>query len=240
MEHHLQEKHTLSMLSDYIKELVYGGIDGIVTTFAVVAGFSGASLGSQSTVVPVISVLLFGIANLFADGLSMGLGNYLALRTEKSVYRKEKAKEEYEVVHSKEAEMAETKFLLMEKGFTDEQAQTLTEIYSQNPTYWVEFMMNYELEMPNPEGTNPMVNGMITFVSFCLFGAVPLLPYLFKTEIYDTFYLSCIATLIALGVLGYLRSRVTGRSMIKSILETVLIGSVAAFVAYFVGTLFRH
>ena len=94
---HLSQEHKISPFSTYLKEIVYGGNDGIVTTFAIVAGFAGAQTETPMAV-PLTAVVLFGLANLFADAASMGLGNFLALRAEKDVYRREKERELHEIV----------------------------------------------------------------------------------------------------------------------------------------------
>ena len=99
----------MSLFSGSIKEIVYGGNDGIVTTFAVIAGFTGAYSSTNTTLnLSMLSVLLFGLANLFADGAAMGLGSFLSLRAEKSVYHDFKEKERYEIEHNPEMEKAET------------------------------------------------------------------------------------------------------------------------------------
>ncbi|MDA1354406.1 MAG: VIT1/CCC1 transporter family protein [bacterium] len=238
---HLEREHSSSPLTDYLKEIVYGGNDGIVTTFAVVAGFTGASVGVHSIPqLSVMTVILFGLANLFADGAAMGLGNFLSVRAEKNVYQIHKDKEAHEVVHSKEMEMAETRYLLEDKGFTSEQATQLTDIFATNPAYWVEFMMQYELELPNPEGENPVLNGLATFASFVVFGFIPLLPYFFMggRDTQSTFIYSCMATFGALVLLGLTSAYASGRDRVLSLLETVAVGTVSASVAFFVGTLF--
>ncbi len=92
-QEHLADEHKKTTLSEYLREIVYGGNDGIVTTFAVVAGFTGASAGEHIIDISVLAVLLFGMANLFADGVSMGLGNFLAIRSQKDIYKTQKDKE---------------------------------------------------------------------------------------------------------------------------------------------------
>lgn len=241
IQEHLEKEHKQSPLSEYLREIVYGGIDGIVTTFAVVAGFSGANIANETTAeLTFATVLLFGFANLFADGVSMGLGNFLSILTEKDVYRQHKNKERMEIAHHAELEFDETKIILEEKGFSKDEAHQLATIYRKHPEYWVDWMMNNELEMPNPENTNPILTGLSTFSSFLIFGLVPLLPYLlFASSAKDTFSLSIFGTAIALLILGTLKGKVVGGGMKRSILEVVLIGSVSAIVAFLVGTLFK-
>lgn len=234
---HIKNENRASVLQTYLKEIVYGGNDGIVTTFAVVAGFAGA--GSNTFSLPILSVLIFGFANLCADGISMGLGNFLSLRSEKDVYKKEAMKELEEIRKKPDLEKKETTLILQEKGFTDEQAKTLTDIYSKNETYWLSFMMSYELELPNPSSENPILTGLATFLSFVIFGFIPLFPYILLSQGSDAFFLSTITTAGALLLLGLLRWRITKEPIIRSVGEIILIGSLASIAAYTVGTLFR-
>ncbi len=240
LEEHLQQEHEISPFSTYLKEIVYGGIDGIITTFAVVAGFSGAQSGIPDPTLPTLTVLLFGFANLFADASSMGLGNFLSVRANQDVYRKEQKKERYEIEHNIELEKEETRMMLVEKGFAADQAEKLTAIYATNKDYWTEFMMKEELEMQNPLGEKPLVTAVITASSFMLFGLTPLIPYvLFKGLLGNEFVLSLIFTFGALILLGFLRWKVAKQGFLRSIGETVFIGSISAGVAYLVGTFFR-
>lgn len=233
---HIKAEHKLS-LSGYLKEIVYGGSDGIVTTFAVVAGFTGAQSGILSEY-PVLIVLLFGFANLFADAFSMGVGNALSIFADRDVYRAERDKELYEIRNNPESEKKETIFILQKKGFTREQAEEITKLYSKNEGYWADFMMRYELELPTPEHENPILTGAATIFSFVSFGFIPLIPYIIARG-NEKFELSVLFTLMALTLLGILRFRVTGQNLLRSTLEIVLLGGTAATIAYFVGTLFK-
>lgn len=236
----LATEHRLSAFSTYLKEIVYGGVDGIVTTFAVVAGFTGAqSNDSVLTAVSITTVLLFGFANLFADGISMGLGNVLSVRADKDVYKREKEKELKKIKTDKDAEIAETIFLLKKEGFTEKQAKDLTAIYVTNEQYWLTFMMNNELEMSNPENENPVLTGLFTFLSFLFFGAIPILPYLFLSHSPNLFMIASISALGALVMLGILRYQVTREPLLRSVGEVVILGGTSAVIAYLVGTFFR-
>lgn len=238
LEKHLAEEHRLSPFSAYLKEIVYGGNDGIVTTFAVVAGFTGAQ-GQNIGSLPIIVVLLFGFANLFADGVSMALGNFLSSRSEQDVYRDAKRREDREIHINPRSEKEESMEILIRKGFSEKQAHQLVDIYSTNKKYWLEFMMNQELELPSPEKDNPTRMAIATFVSFIIFGMIPLLPYIFFRDNNNVFLHSVAATLTSLLILGFLRWKVTGHKWVRTIGETLLLGGTAATVAYIVGTLFR-
>jgi VIT1/CCC1 family predicted Fe2+/Mn2+ transporter len=237
LEEHLEKEHKITPITIYLKEIVYGGIDGIITTFAIVAGFAGAQANPMSKL-PILTVLLFGFANLFADGISMALGNFISSRSEKDVYKNAKEKERYEITHHPEMERAESVEILLRKGFKRQQAEDLLAIYMTNPAYWTDFMMNQELELPNPEGDNPLLTSLATLFSFITFGFIPLMPYAFFGD-KASFLTSISATFIALSLLGVIRWRVGQRSALRSIGEVLLLGSVAAITAYFVGTLFK-
>lgn len=239
LQKHLKLEHKQSPFSKYLKEIVYGGNDGIVTTFAVVAGFAGAGAGSAIGSVGYIAVLLFGLANLFADGASMSLGNYLSIRSEQDKYRKEEKKETKEIVENPHIEMAESIVILQKQGFSKEQSKNLANIYSTNKPFWVDFMMKYELEMANPFDDNPVYSGIATFIAFVCFGFIPLLPYIFRISANNSFEYAIASTSLALFLLGLLRYRVTQQSILKSVGEIMLIGGVSASVAFFVGSLFK-
>jgi len=239
-EQHLSREHRLSAFSTYLKEIVYGGVDGIVTTFAVVAGFAGAQSGDSTiTALSVTTVLLFGFANLFADGVSMGLGNILSVRADQDVYKKEKENERNEIKRNRKAEISETVFILKQEGFSDKQARSLAEIYATNEEYWLKFMMNNELEMTSPENDKPILTGLSTFTSFIFFGAIPIFPYILLRNDPNIFMISSISTMGALIMLGILRYRVTKETVLRSVGEVVLLGGLSSVIAYLVGTFFR-
>lgn len=241
VQEHLKAEHEQSALAGYLKEVIYGGIDGIVTTFAVVAGFSGAALSSDTTTqLSFLVVLLFGLANLFADGASMGLGNFLSVRSDQDLYRHSRRKELARLRENPEREYEETVEIMVEKGFTQEDASTLASIYRHNENYWLDFMMNHEHEMPDPTGDNPVLTGLATFAAFMVFGAVPLLPFIFPVNgsADDAFLLSILGTVVALMALGVLKWRVIGTNFWASLVEVVVVGSVAAALAFFIGTFF--
>lgn len=241
IEEHVRKEHKRSPLSEYLKEVVYGGVDGIITTFAIVAGFSGAALSNETTSqLSFVLVLLFGLANLFADGVSMGLGNFLSVRSAKSQYCKMRAKEQMESIQNTTWELEETKGLLINKGFSPEDAETLANIYKKNEKYWVDFMMNHELKVPDPRGSNALYTGLATFFAFISFGFIPLIPFIFLNSLGEEvlFEVSIVATFTALILLGILKWKVVGTKFTHTVLEVVLIGGVAASIAFFVGTLF--
>ena len=129
-QEHLKNEHNISKFASNVKEIVYGGTDGIITTFAVVSGFSGASLGSHALDFSLITVLIFGLANLIADGASMGLGSFLSLRSEKKVYDDFYKKELHETEVSLDEEIEETELILIDQGFDKKDSKLLSKIFS--------------------------------------------------------------------------------------------------------------
>lgn len=236
---HLKREHNQTPISIYLREIVYGGNDGIVTTFAVVAGFAGAQHDAGTSIIPALSVLLFGLANLFADGFSMGLGSFLSLRAQQDVYKNEKAKEYKEILEEPEIEFRETIEILTRKKFSHADATQIAMLYRKNPSYWTEFMMKDELELPSPEKENAWYVAGSTFVAFILFGFIPLLPYILRLTGPHIFFYSCIFTATALLLLGLLRALVSQQKPLRGIMETLFVGGLSASVAYLVGTFFR-
>lgn len=229
-------------LKVHLKELVYGGVDGIVTTFAVVAGFNGAQVDATvTTALSTATVLLFGIANLFADGVSMSLGNFLSIRSEKDVYHQFESRERKELKENVAAEIEETKVILLEKGFSEKDTDTLTEIYRKYPDYWLSFMMTHEIGLPNPASEVPHVDALVTFFSFVFFGSIPLLPYMFFKQLPVTylFWGAIGGSIVALTILGSIRHLLSGEKTSRAIFEVLGLGSIAGMVAYFVGVFFR-
>jgi VIT1/CCC1 family predicted Fe2+/Mn2+ transporter len=242
LKRHIAREHRQTPVATYLKEVIYGGVDGIITTFAVVAGFSGAALSNETTTqLSFLVVLLFGLANLLADGVSMGLGNFLSVRSDQSLYCKIRADEKREMQSNPDIELKETVTILMQKGFSEEDASTLASIYQKNESYWLDFMMNHELEIPDPTDDNPTRTGLATFLSFIVFGFIPLVPFILFATLppHVVFQFSSAFALAALVLLGILKWRIVGTKPLKSIFEVVLVGGVAACVAFFVGSFFN-
>lgn len=216
---------------EYIGEFVYGGIDGAVTTFAVVAGAAGAGAD-------ISWVLIFGFANLFADGFSMSVGSYFSTKTERDNYEKHRNIEYWEIEHLRDVEVQEIRDIYEAKGFKGELLEQVVEVITSDDDVWVDTMMKEELEMTK-DPKMPIQTALATFVSFFLMGLVPLAAYVVAlwTTIEESqlFLISCIATGISMAFIGNLKSIVTQQNRLKGILETLLLGGLAAFLAYFVG-----
>jgi len=217
----------------YISEFVYGGIDGAITTFAVVAGAAGAEAA-------IHWVLIFGFANLIADGFSMSVGNYFAVKSERDNYNNHVKIEYWEIKNLREKEVEEIREIYENKGFKGKLLDQVVEVITSNDDVWVDTMMKEELEMTK-DSRAPFKTAFATFLSFNVIGIIPLLVYVVAIFVeFDTaslFPISCIGTGIALMIVGYMRGSVTRTNKFKSVIQTVLLGGIAAFLAYFVGEL---
>ncbi len=233
---HRREAHSLGRTQEYLKQIVYGGNDGIVTTFAIVAGFAGAAADGVAQI-GGLAVLVFGLANLFADAVSMGLGEFLSLRSQHDLYRARRQSELREIAENPDQERMELFEILRQRGLPAGEADTTATILSRHPAIMADLMMTYEFGMTDPEEESPLLNGLSTFLAFVVFGSVPLMPYFLLPPDDRTFALSMIATITALVALGLLRWNATGERLLRSVGETVLVGTVCALVAFAVGWL---
>jgi len=233
---HRKEAHHQTQLQEYLRQIVYGGNDGIVTTFAIVAGFAGAAAEGVAQI-GGLAVLVFGLANLFADGVSMGLGEFLSARSEHDLYRRRRTLELKEIAENPEQERMELFEILRQRGLPAGQADTVTTHLADHPEIMADLMLTYEFGMQDPDGESPAINGLFTFGSFILFGSVPLIPYFLREADQTSFWLSVYATAFALVALGMLRWYATEERMLRCVAETVAVGGICAGVAYAVGWL---
>lgn len=231
---HRRVEHGISGFQENLRQIVYGGNDGIVTTFAVVAGFAGAS--AEGTVeIGIIAVIIFGFANLFADATSMGLGEFLSSRSESDVYYATRHREKRLLETNPDGEFDEVLALLKLKGLSDSDAMAFATELKKHPELTLDFMMNYEFGIPDPSDGNPIVKALYTFVSFLAFGFIPLAPYTFGMPLDQAFIMSIAATALALTLLGLFRWFVTRELILRCVFETLAVGGTCAFVAYGVG-----
>jgi VIT1/CCC1 family predicted Fe2+/Mn2+ transporter len=220
-------------LGPFIQDIVYGANDGIITTFAVVAGSTGADL-AHSTIV------ILGLANLIADGISMGMGNFLSLRSERDQYHQVYLEEKEEIGKEPDIEREEIREIYAKKGFSGTDLDHIVAKITSDERVWVETMMREEHGL-TPSGTEfPALHGAVTFLSFLLFGSIPIFPYMFGAVPGETrLQVAVISTGIALLLLGMLRSFVTKQRPLWGILEVLGVGAICAFAAYGVGVLLK-
>lgn len=223
----------MNKFQKYLTEIVYGGIDGSVTTFAVVAGAVGANFDSSV-------ILILGLANLLADGFSMAVGAYLSSKANHDKFHKiediayksfsTRDKNEYDVF----------KKILAEKGYEGKLLDEITKETLSNKKLYIDFKMKEMNEMIHPELSSFKI-GLATFLSFFIVGLIPLSYYVYqyingiKTD-NNSFIVSCIFTSIAFILIGYFKSYVTEKRKIMAISETLLLGIIAACLAYFLGS----
>ncbi len=218
-----------------LEDFVYGATDGAVTTFAVVAGVVGASLS------PAI-VLILGFANLFADGFSMAVGNYLATKSQKEYIERARQREEWEIDNLAEQERQEIREIYASKGFKDEILEEIVRIITSRRKVWIDTMMKEELGLIEDK-RRPFDTALTTFTAFNLIGIIPLLPFiaLFVAGSFvsanDAFVYSVTFTAIAFFLIGVIKGRVLQKKLVRSGLSTLMVGAIAAMVAFVVGYL---
>lgn len=218
---------------DYLGEFVYGGIDGIVTTFAVVAGSAGAGLDASV-------VIILGFANLFADGFSMGVASYLSTKSEKENYHKHR-KNIFDLFRSKpQTKEKELRQIYRDKGLTGKLLDDVVSVLSKNDEKAVDIQMAEGLSLQE-ETKKPSIMGVVTFISFFIVGLVPLVNYLYYymigIESTNSFAISSILTAVAFVGIGLMKGIVTETNKLKSIFETLGLGAIAAILAYLIGSI---
>jgi vacuolar iron transporter family protein len=232
----MHEQHA-SPGSQYIGSLVYGGLDGIITTFAVVSGVAGAALAPQI-------IIILGLANVFADGFSMATGAYLSEKSEAEFYANERRREGWEVEHFPESEKEELRQLYLAQGYPEEDATAMVEIKARDQKRWVDAMMLEELNLM-PSETNPLTSALVTFGAFVVAGLLPMLVFLldwalpFNLSAQTAFFISVGLSGLSLFGLGAAKVLVTERPPLRSGIEMLLVGGLAAAVAYGVGVLLK-
>lgn len=213
----------------HLRDAIYGGIDGSVTTFAIVAGVAGAGLS------PFVIVAL-GLANVLADGFSMAAGNYAGTKAELDNAQRLRRVEETHLRQYPEGELAELKEILRDKGLSGETLEAATTQISQNHERWIAMMLEGEYGV-SENTPKPLRAAIVTFAAFLAAGMVPLLPFLFGLP--GAFGVSAFLTFAVFFVIGAVKSQWSLASWWKSGGETLLIGGIAAAIAFGVGRLFH-
>lgn len=223
-------------LGSYLGSMVYGGLDGIITTFAVVSGVAGADLDSRV-------ILILGIGNLLADGFSMGTGDYLSTKSEREYYAREARRQAREIEQSPAAQRARLRALYLQHGYSEQEADALVAVQTRDRRRWVNALLIEELGLVNAE-TNPLSNALATFLAFVVAGSVPLLIYLLglvRPIAADTAFAWSVAlSALALFGLGAAKVFVTHLNPLRSGLEMLAVGGLAATVAYAIGALLKN
>jgi vacuolar iron transporter family protein len=214
---------------NYLRDWIYGGIDGSVTTFAVVSGVAGAQLS------PLI-ILILGFANLFADGFSMAASNFLGTKAELDDWRRLEAIENRHIDLAPEGEREEVRQIFQMKGFEGDDLHRIVELVTSDRERWVQTMLTEEYGLPR-EVRSPWIAAWSTFAAFVICGLIPLLPYLIGLR--RPLLVSITMTGTVFFVIGSIKSRWSTASWWQSGLTTLTVGAIAALIAYGTGLLLK-
>ncbi|MBB6498074.1 VIT1/CCC1 transporter family protein [Pedobacter cryoconitis] len=228
MNHTHQEKHLKS--SAFISDIVIGMSDGLTVPFALAAGLSGAVQHNSI-------IITAGLAEIVAGCIAMGLGGYLAGKTEQEHYQSEKIREYNEVENFREEEIREVKEIFADYGI-DEQGQTiLANQLAKDKTKWVDFMMKFELGLEEPDSNRARNSALTIGIAYCIGGLLPLSAYFITSEPHNGLLLSAIITTFCLFIFGYFKSKVTGQPPFKGAIKVTAIGLIAAAAAFTIAKL---
>ncbi|PKL81857.1 MAG: iron transporter [Ignavibacteriae bacterium HGW-Ignavibacteriae-3] len=223
------ENHFTS--SEFVRDIVIGMADGLTVPFALAAGLTGIAAASTGIVVTA------GLAEIAAGSIAMGLGGYLAARTDMEHYDHELKREQEEIINTPEMEEQEIVDVFAEYGLTRSQILPVVDALKSNPGKWVDFMMKFELGLEKTEPKRARNSALTIAVSYIIGGMIPLAPYIFIESIASALVYSVIFTLIALFLFGYIKGSFTGLKPLIGGLRTVLIGGLAAGAAFVIARL---
>ncbi|MGB7365506.1 VIT1/CCC1 transporter family protein [Carnobacterium jeotgali] len=228
-----REKIVHNSKGKYIKSIVYGGLDGIITTFAVVAGSVGGELSFKV-------VLILGFSNLLADGFSMAVGDFLSTKSQNEYEKTVRHKKQVDIMQNPEQEAERIKDSFTEQGIDEQDANLLVTTLAKYEKPFVNQIMKMEYGSSTTEDS-PLKNATVTFLSFSIFGIVPLLIYVLSMYIpgllQNAFYIAALLTGMTLFILGAAKSKITQSNWLRSGFEMLVVGGLAALVAYGVGVI---
>jgi len=219
LEEHLQS-------SDMLSDIVIGMSDGLTVPFALAAGLSGAVSGNVSL------IWIAGIAEISAGSIAMGLGGYLAGKTEQDHYNSELKKEYWELEHKREVEIHEVRKVFLDWGLSDTVAEEATQEIIKDDSRWVDFMMKHELGLEKPDPKRARKSAFNIGASYVVGGLIPLMPYFFVDDALKGLEISAMITLVCLFIFGFFKSKMTGVNPWIGGLKVTLIGAVAAAAAF--------
>jgi VIT1/CCC1 family predicted Fe2+/Mn2+ transporter len=219
------ETHFLA--SEVVRDVVIGMSDGLTVPFALAAGLTGATASGGI-------IVTAGLAEIAAGAVAMGLGGYLAARTDVEHYRAEYRRELRETEETPDEERREVRLILTEQGLDDHLADTVVEALSRDRHRWVDFMMRFELGLEKPDAARAPASALTIGASYIIGGLIPLSPYILTPDIHTALDASIVLTLIALALFGGVKGWLTGAQALRSSLQTVVIGSAAAAVAFLI------
>ncbi len=211
--------------SEVVRDIVIGMSDGLTVPFALAAGLTGAVAGTNI-------IVTAGLAEIAAGSIAMGLGGYLAAKSDAEHYAKEREREKREVAEIPHEEMKEVAEVFEEYGLTREQTLPLVEALRKQPQKWIDFMMRFELGLEKPDPKRALTSALTIGGAYAVGGFVPLAPYIALTSASTALMFSIVVTLLTLFVFGFIKGRFTGMRPVRSALQTAFIGSVAAGAAF--------
>ena len=217
------ERHFTS--SEVVRDTVIGMADGLTVPFALAAGLSGAI--DQTAI-----IVTAGLAEIAAGSIAMGLGGYMAAKSDAEHYAKEREREKREVAEIPHEEMREVAEVFEAYGLTPEQTWPIVEALRKQPRNWVDFMMRFELGLEKPDPKRALTSALTIAGAYVVGGLIPLSPYIILPKTSVALLLSVVLTLIALLIFGFVKGRFTGMRPLRSALQTAFIGSVAAGAAF--------
>ena len=219
----MEEQHFQS--SEKVRDFVIGMSDGLTVPFALAAGLSGAV--NETTI-----VITAGLAEIAAGSIAMGLGGYLAGRTELEHYDAEEQREYEEIEKLHEVEIRETKEIFAEYGIDEPTQEKIAREMAKNPKKWVDFMMRFELGLERPDKNRALISAAVIGVSYVIGGLIPLSAYFITNNVSQGLKYSTIITMVCLIVFGLVKSKLTGQPLFKGTMRVALVGALAAAAAY--------
>jgi VIT1/CCC1 family predicted Fe2+/Mn2+ transporter len=223
------EKHFTA--SETVRDVVIGMADGLTVPFALAAGLSAAVVSTEV-------IVTAGLAEVVAGAIAMGLGGYLAARTDAQHYAAEENRESYEVEHLREKEIEEVEKIFREYGLEGKILQNVVNAVASDRKRWIDFMMRFELGLERPDPKRAPISAATIGGSYIVGGLIPLIPYMLAHNITTALQISVAATGLALLCFGAIKGHFTGVNKIKSALQTLLVGGLAAGAAYWLAHLF--
>jgi vacuolar iron transporter family protein len=217
--------------NETVRDIVIGMSDGLTVPFALAAGISGVA-GAQTKI-----VVLAGLAEIAAGSIAMGLGGYLAAQTDAEHYETEKQRENWEIDNLTDREKEEVAEIFRGYGMDDLHIKPIIEAMSSDREQWIDFMMRFELGLEAPDPKRARVSALTIGLSYIVGGFIPLTPYILIPNLTIALLVSVVVTLIALFVFGYIKGRFTGTRPLRSGFQTMLVGGVAAGVAFLLARL---
>ncbi|KAM7463391.1 hypothetical protein LguiA_031512 [Lonicera macranthoides] len=217
------EKHFTA--GEIVRDIIIGVSDGLTVPFALAAGLSGANASSSI-------ILTAGIAEVAAGAISMGLGGYLAAKSESDHYTRELKREQEEIITVPDTEAAEVAEILAEYGIEPHEYSPVVSALRKNPQAWLDFMMKFELGLDKPDPRRALQSAFTIAIAYIVGGVVPLVPYMFIPIARKAVVASVILTLLALLIFGFAKGYFTGNKPIRSALQTALIGAIASAAAF--------